>query len=136
MNLEELQTMLSEDLKIDSLKLQYEAANNPSLYAKWLKIYSDIKKGIISYEANKKRLLKQRLDHYTGRGDEVCMDLYEKSELKTVIAADPEILKTQTSVEYRNLLLDFASKALDAIKARGFSIKHILECRQFEAGTK
>jgi hypothetical protein len=136
MKLEELQEELQKDLKIDPTKLQYEATQNPILYGKWIKIYSDIKKNLLVYENNRKKALKHRLDYYTGRGDEVCMDVYEKSEMKTVLAADGDVLKAETSLQYWLLLSDFSTKALDAIKSKGFSIKHTLECRQFEAGVK
>lgn len=136
MKLEDLNTELEKDLKIDLTKLQYEASNNPVLYGKWIRIYSDIKKNLLVHENAKKKALKSRLDHYTGRGDEACMDVYEKSEMKTVLSADKEVIKVETTYQYWLLLLDIASKALDAIKARGFSIKHALECRQFEAGVK
>lgn len=136
MKLEDLQKELYADLKIDLTKLQYEASRNPVLYGKWVKIYSDIKKNIIAYELNKKRALKSRLDHYTGRGDEVCMDMYEKSEMKVVLAADEKVLEVDTSLAYWTLLLDFATRAIDGIKGRGFAIKHTLECRQFEQGGK
>ncbi|HHB0793439.1 TPA: recombination mediator protein UvsY [Vibrio cholerae] len=136
MKLEELQEKLQNDLKIDLTKLQYEASNNPVLYGNWIKIYSDIKKNLLVYENSKKKALKSRLDHYTGRGEEVCMDVYEKSEMKTVLSADSEVIKAETTYQYWLLLLDVATRALEAIKSRGFSIKHALECRQFEAGVK
>ncbi|QQK88245.1 single stranded DNA-binding protein [Providencia phage PSTRCR_127] len=136
MKLEELQEKLQNDLKIDLTKLQYEASNNPVLYGNWIKIYSDIKKNLLVYENSKKKALKARLDHYTGRGEEVCMDVYEKSEMKTVLSADSEVIKAETTYQYWLLLLDVATRALEAIKSRGFSIKHALECRQFEAGVK
>lgn len=136
MKLEELQELLAEDLKIDLTKLQYEASRNPVLYAKWLKIHSDIKKSILISENNKKKTIKAMLDHYTGRGEEVCMTVYDKSELKTVIPADKTVIKTETALQYLMILLDFTTRALDAIKARGFSIKHIIDCRQFENGSK
>ncbi|MGZ7186039.1 recombination mediator protein UvsY, partial [Streptococcus pyogenes] len=80
---------------IDSTKLQYEAANNPVLYGKWLTKLSAIRKEMLRIEASKKSALKQKLDYYTGRGDgdEFSMDRYEKSEMKTVLSADKEVLR-------------------------------------------
>lgn len=135
--LEAFQDELDKDLKIDGTKLQHEIQCNVLLHSKWLRIYTNCKKEIMRLEIQKKTAMKKRLDHYTGRGEpgeEVCMDVYEKSELKTVMAADSSVLKIDTSIQYWALLQDFCSSALDAVKARGFSLKHILEMRQFEAG--
>lgn len=135
--LEVFQDELDKDLFIDATKLQYEAANNPLVHSKWLRLYSTCKKEIMRIEIQKKTAQKKALDFYTGRvepGEEVCMDVYEKSELKTVLAADKSILSVDTSLQYWALLQDFCGSALDAIKARGFAIKHCLEIRKFEAG--
>lgn len=135
--LESFQDALDEDLKIDGARLQSEVQNNVLLHSKWLRMYTNCKKEIMRLEIQKKTSLKKRLDFYTGRGepgDEVCMDQYEKSELKTVMAADSSVIKIDTSIQYWALLQDFCGSALDAIKARGFSLKHMHEIRQFEAG--
>ena len=136
MTLEELQNELENDLVIDQTKLQYEAANNPVLYGKWVRKHSACRKKILSLETVKKQNLKRRLDYYTGRGDvgEVCMDQYERSEMKTVLSADKDILSVDTKIQYWNILLEFCSNSMDIIKSRGFSIKHIIDLRQFEAG--
>lgn len=136
MKLEDLQNELKTDLQLDSTKLQYEAANNPVLYGKWLNKHSAIRKEMLRIETQKKSALKKKLDYYTGRGDgdEFSMDRYEKSEMKTVLSADSEVLKIDTSLQYWGILLEFCSGAMDAIKSRGFAIKHVIEMRQFEAG--
>ncbi|AHY25524.1 recombination, repair and ssDNA binding protein [Serratia phage PS2] len=135
MKLEDLNDQLDADLKIDSSKLQWEASNNPLVYSKWLRVYSAIKKEILAQEAAKKVMVKKRLDYYTGRSDdEISMVSYEKSEMKTVMSADAEILKIETKLQYYMILLDFATRALDIVKSRGFSIKHMVDIRSLEAG--
>lgn len=137
MKLEDLQDELDRDLVIDQTKLQYEAANNPVVYGRWVRKHSMCRKEMLRIEAMKKQAMKKRLDYYTGRvepGEEVCMDSYEKSELKTVMAADETILGTETKLQYWGILLEFCSDAMDAIKARGFAIKAIIDLRKFEAG--
>lgn len=135
MKIEELQDLLDADVKIDSSKLEWEAANNPAVYSRWLRIYSAIKKEIMVFEAGKKVEIKKRLDYYTGRSDdEISMVSYEKSEMKTVLAADSSILKIETKLQYYLNLLDFATRALDVIKSRGFSINTMKDIRKLEAG--
>lgn len=132
--LKKLQEEYNKDIKINPGNIQYEAANNPVLYSKWLNIYSDTKHAILAAELKKRKILKDRLDFYTGRGDQACMTLYEKSEMKTVIQADEEILKIDASIELNGIILDYLSKCIDNIKSRGFAIKNIIEIRKFENG--
>lgn len=134
MKLEDLQKELETDTLIDGTKLQYEAAHNPNLHAKWLRIYSDAKKELIKLDAQRKRDTKERLDYYTNRSDDWCQVQYEKSEMKVVIAADDKILTVESKIAYYQMVMDFASKALDIIKARGFAIKNMVELRLLEAG--
>lgn len=137
--LSSFQDELDNDLKIDGTKLQYEVQHNVLLHSKWLRIYSNCKKEIMALEIQKKTATKKSLDFYTGRsepGEEVCIDVYEKSELKIVMAANSSVLKIDTTIQYWTLLQDFAGSALDAIKARGFNLKTMLDVRKFEAGEK
>lgn len=134
MKLEQLQEELANDLVLDQTKLQYEAANNPILYSKWATKRSNIRKEMLKIESKKKVAHKRKLDYYSGRGDEVSMDRYERSEMKVVIMGDQEMIKLETSYEYWGILLEFCTSAMDAVKSRGFAIKNIIELRQYEGG--
>ncbi|AWD90347.1 recombination repair and ssDNA binding protein [Erwinia phage Cronus] len=134
MKLEDLQDELDADLKVDHTKLQLEASQVPTLYGKWSRYHSSIRKEILKIENQRKTAVKKTLDYYTGRGDEVCMDQYEKSEMKVVISANADVLKVDTALAYWGIMLEFCSKALDAVKSKGFAIKHIIDLRAFEAG--
>lgn len=134
MKLEDLQKKLEDDVKVDSAKLQYEALHNPVIYASWMRIYSDIRKNLLSLEQKKKAIMKERLDFYTGRGDDICMTMYEKSEMKIVMSADEAISRIDGQISYYSIMLDFTSKALDIIKSRSYSIKNAVDIRQLEAG--
>lgn len=134
MDLNELKEKLDSDVKIDPTKLQYEASNNPTIYASWLRVYGEAKREIVSLEAKKKKALRERLDFYTNRSDNWCNVEYDKSELKVVMASDDNILPLDTKIAYYQMILDFSSKALDIIKSRGFAIKNMIELRSLEAG--
>lgn len=134
MNLDDLKDQLDADVKIDPTKLQHEAANNPLVYSKWLRIYGDAKREIIALEAKKKKALKERLDYYTNRSDNWCSVEYEKSEMKVVMAADAIILQSETKIAYYTLIMDFASKAMDIIKGRGYAINQMIKIRELESG--
>ncbi len=134
MDLNELRDQLDADMKIDATKLQWEALNNPVVYSKWLRIYSEAKREIVALEAKKKKALKDRLDFYTNRSDEWCRTEYEKSELKVVMAADEILIKLDTKISYYSLIVDFASRAMDIIKGRGYAINQAIKLRELESG--
>lgn len=132
--LDQLQQELSEDIKITLINLQSQMAQNPYLYSKWLNYYTQIKFQIKLAENQKSQVIKKRLDDLTGRGDEPCMEVYEKSELKIVMAADSEIQKADSKLYVLLLKADFIKEALESIKQRGFALKNILDSNKFEQG--
>ncbi len=131
--LEQLQQELAEDIKINLIGLQQQIANNPYLYSKWLNYFQNVKFLMKQAENEKSRTLKSRLDYYTGR-EGICMESYEKSELKIVLAADTELQKADQKLYVLSLKLDFIREALEAIKQRGFALKNILDRDKFEQG--
>lgn len=134
MKLEDLQLELDKDVVLDHTNLQKEASDNIKLYCKWSIKYSDIRKQMLALDAQRKKQTKIKMDYYSGRGDECSFDRYERSEMKTVLSGDQDILSIETKIQYLQILLEFCGNAMDAIKSRGFAIKHIIDLRQFEAG--
>ncbi|EBE5261476.1 recombination mediator protein UvsY [Salmonella enterica] len=134
MKLEELNEQLTKDLEVDQTKLSIELSKNPLLHARWLRVYNEARREIISLEAKKKKLLKDKIDYYSNRGDEFCPFEYSTSELKIVLNADSELLPVDTKIEYYSLIADFANKALDAIKGRGYAINNMVKLRELESG--
>ncbi|EGA2693584.1 single-stranded DNA-binding protein [Salmonella enterica] len=134
MKLEELNEQLTKDLEVDQTKLSLELSKNPLLHARWLRVYNEARREIISLEAKKKKLLKDKIDYYSNRGDEFCPFEYSTSELKIVLNADSELLPVDTKIEYYTMIADFANKALDAVKGRGYAINNMVKLRELESG--
>ncbi|EAX1208508.1 single-stranded DNA-binding protein [Salmonella enterica] len=134
MKLEELNEQLTKDLEVDQTKLSIELSRNPLLHARWLRVYNEARREIISLEAKKKKLLKDKIDYYSNRSDEFCPFEYSTSELKIVLNADSELLPVDTKIEYYSLIADFANKALDAVKGRGYAINNMVKLRELESG--
>ncbi|ELS9874351.1 recombination mediator protein UvsY [Salmonella enterica] len=134
MKLEELNEQLTKDLEVDQTKLSLELSKNPLLHARWLRVYNEARREIISLEAKKKKLLKDKIEYYSNRGDEFCPFEYSTSELKIVLNADSELLPVDTKIEYYSLIADFANKALDAVKGRGYAINNMVKLRELESG--
>ena len=134
MKIEELNEQLTKDLEINPAQLLVESSKNPIIHARWLKVLNDARREIIALEAKKKKLLKDKIDYYTNRGNEFCPFEYTNSELKIVLNADAELLPIDTKIDYYSLVADFANKALDAIKGRGYAINNMVKLRELESG--
>lgn len=135
MTLNELKQELDKDLPINQVELQYEAANNPVLYGKWLRYLSDLKMQHKRLSNQKVKAVKDRLMYYTGRHDtDICIDQFDKTELRSVIPADETVMKADTEMAIIEIMIKFCEGSLDAIKNRGFAIKHIVEIRMLESG--
>lgn len=136
LKLEELQAELEEDMKIDAMKLQYESAQIPVIWSKWLRYHSNAKKKLIQLQARKDSSFKDRMMFYTGRSDdEMCPIVFSSStEVKIAIQGDPMIVDVNKLIQYYELISEFTSKSLDIIKNKGYSIKNMLEIRKLESG--
>lgn len=130
-----LNSELERDLVVDPSKLQFEASNNPILYGKWIRYKALVKAEIMKLDVERKKLMKEKLDYYTCRDEnEICMTIYEKSELKTVYSADKELLSVDTKLDYYGIMYELTKDAIELFKNRGFAIKNMIDIRMLESG--
>lgn len=135
MTLDEMRSELEQDMKINLLSIQAESADNPKIYGKWIRYSADIKRQLIVANNDLTKITAERFRYYTGRSeDDVCVDLYDKSELKFVMPADAKIIAANTKVALLEIMYDFCKQAIDSTKQRGYSIKSIIDVRMLEAG--
>lgn len=134
MTLDELKKQMELDLPIKLVELQSEAANNPVLYGKWNRILADLSKVNASLSKQKKLIMSERLKYYTGRGDDVCLDVFSATELKTIISGDPEVIDISVNMDINDIKIELCRNAMEAIKQRGFAIRAVVDCRKLEAG--
>lgn len=135
MTLDDMKNELEIDLVINLTSIQAAAADTASIYGKWVRYLADVKRDIIKADNNLKKVTSERFAFYTGRSeDDVCLDHYDKSELKYVLVADKQVMEATTKLELLNIMYDFCKSALDATKQKGYSIKAIVDMRNLEAG--
>lgn len=135
MTLDDMKNELEIDLAINLTSIQAAAADTASIYGKWVRYLADVKRDIIKADNNLKKVTSDRFAFYTGRSeDDVCLDHYDKSELKYVLVADKQVMEATTKLELLNIMYDFCKSALDATKQKGYSIKAIVDMRNLEAG--
>ena len=119
MNLNDLKSELEQDLPIDMTQLQSEAAQNPVLYGKWLRYMNDFRMQHKRSSNTKAKAVRDRLMYYTGRGDDICMDQYDKTELRMIIPADDTVLKADTEMEIITIMIDLCKGSMEAINENG-----------------
>lgn len=145
MNHEELIEQWKTDCRFDNTKLAEEMYRQPMLHAKYLEILQSykisVRKNLMKY--NTVKLLKTR--YFNGELgkeelDELGWPQYKfnkplKSQLDTLLDAEPEIQTISEKIEYLKILIDTTESIMKEIHSRGFLLKTIFENRRFEAGT-
>lgn len=135
MNLDLLREESKEDLAVDKLRIEESAANNPMLYGKWLDYLMQGKYDRLRINNQLKRISMDRLLYYTGKHEkDVSPTVYDRQELKTVMAADTAVMKANTELELCELKIQLCEETLKAINSRQFTIKNIIDVRKLEAG--
>lgn len=134
MTLDELKLEFEKDMPIVLTQLQSEAANTPVLYGKYCRYVSDFNRELTQRKNHQKTILRDRLNYYLGRGDDVCLDVYSSTELRTVLPGDEEVIKANTAVDIVENKIELCRSAMEAIRQRGFSISNVVNLRKLEAG--
>lgn len=125
---------LKNDVPINLLALQSEAAGNPVLYAKWIRYRIDLIRARDKLESDRKLKMSAAVRHYSGKGDDVCMEIYTPTELKHIIPADENVHTITKKIDAANMMIELCDGALDSIKQRGYAIRNIIDQRKFENG--
>jgi len=135
-SLESLQEELEKDLIIDRTNIQSAAVSNPVIYGKWIKYKADLCRQRIGLEAERITVTRDSLMHNTGRGDDVCMFEFSSTELKVIIPAEDEVMKSNKKVDYIDVMIKFCDGAIESVRQRGFRIRAIIDHQALMAGIK
>jgi antirestriction protein len=140
MNINEIEKMWDEDSVIDPDNLHLESLKIPTLHSKYYKIYNNISL-LKKIEENKlSELQKEKWMYYSGKASP---EVYKenpfdhrviKQDLDKYMSADPDLIKSNTKIDYYILMLDFLESILKSIQNRTFIIKNSIEWSKFTAG--
>jgi hypothetical protein len=118
--------------------------SHPMLHSKYLQILLDykVRQRNLTLKFQKQRQFKTR--YYNGELTKEELDLAElkqyqfkkplKSEMETLLDADPELQLIQEQVLYLESLIQSADSIMKDIGNRYFLFKHIIEQNKFLAG--
>ena len=140
MNLDEIERLWNEDSIIDPDNLHLESIKIPTLHSKYFKIYNNISL-LRKKEENKFLELRQeKWLYYSGKSDP---EVYKenpfdhrvmKGDLEKYLSADEELIRSNTKIEYYDIMLKFLESILKNIENRSFAIKNSIDFMKFTAG--
>lgn len=140
MNLDEIERLWEEDSIIDPDNLHLESIKIPTLHSKYFKIYNNLSL-LRKKEENKFLELRQeKWLYYSGKSDP---EVYKekpfdhrvmKGDLEKYLSADEELIRSNTKIEYYDIMLKFLESILKNIENRSFAIKNSIEFMKFTAG--
>ena len=140
MNLDEIQSLWSEDSKLDPDNLHTESTNIPSLHAKYYRILNRIILLKKTEENKFKVLKKEKWQYYTGKSDpEVYIDKpfdhkVLRQDVDKYMDSDPELIKQLSKIDYYQVMASYLDSILKNINNRTYQIKNAIEWQQFIRG--
>ena len=140
MNLDEIQSLWSEDSKLDPDNLHTESTNIPSLHAKYYRILNRIILLKKTEENKFKVLKKEKWQYYTGKSDpEVYIDKpfdhkVLRQDVDKYMDSDPELIKQLSKIDYYQVMASYLDSILKNINNRTYQIKNAIEWQKFIRG--
>ena len=140
MTLEELQTQVNQDFKLDDTELDSESIKIPLLHNKYLQHLNKFSLLLKKAEYDHKLLVREKWEYYTGKADasvyqEKPFDLKVlKADVHIYIDSDEELQKADQKVAYLNTVVKYLEQVLRSINNRTFLIKNAIEWKKFTSG--
>ena len=140
MTLDELQSIVAKELKINDEQLGSESLKNQELYARYLEHKSRFELLQHKAKADYKQLYRDKWEYYGGKADAKIyvskpFDLKVlKTDLHIYIESDQELIEAQHKVAYLETVIKYIDGVLKSINSRGWDIKNAIEWKKFEAG--
>ena len=140
MTLDELQSIVAKELRVNDEKLDSDSLKNQELYAKYLEHKSRFELLSHKARADYKRVYKEKWEYYGGKSDAKVyaskpFDLKVlKTDLHIYIESDKDIIEAQHKVAYLDTVIKYLDGVLKSINSRGWDIKNSIEWKKFEAG--
>jgi len=131
MTLEELQTQVNQDFKLDDTELDSESIKIPLLHNKYLQHLNKFSLLLKKAEYDHKLLVREKWEYYTGKADasvyqEKPFDLKVlKADVHIYIDSDEELQKADQKVAYLNVVVKYLEQVLRSINNRTFLIKNV-----------
>jgi len=140
MNLDEIENMWSNDSYIDPDNLHLESIKIPNLHSKYFKIYNNLSLLKKKEENNFLQIQQEKWIYYSGKA---APDVYKqkpfdhrvlKSDLDRYLSSDDDLIRSNTKIQYYDIMLKFLESILKNIENRSFQIKNSIDYMKFIGG--
>lgn len=144
MTLDELQKAWEEDCVIDDQNPDKASARSPHLHSKYINELIAYKMKLNAIQLSMIELRNVKTKYFRGemtreelqeRGWEQWQYKTLKSEIESLLDADPEIQKLFAREAYVKTAIYFLESVLGEIRTRSFHCKNIISWAQFRAGS-
>ncbi len=147
LNIETIFEMWKKDADIDEMNLDDASKQSARLHAKYLELLMTSKLQLKRREADLQLLLKDKWLWYNGKMSREEMDArgwdYDpfnglvkplKGEMDHYYNTDPDIVKSNTQIEYLKTVIDTLDEIMQSVKWRHQTIKNMIDWRKFTSG--
>lgn len=146
-NIEDILEMWKRDAEIEEMNLDDSSRKTPMLHAKYLELLTTTKLMLRRKEMTQKTLLLDKWKYYSGQLTKDEMDEkgwdYDpfkgaskplKSDMSYYYEADPELQKSQATIEYLQECITTLESIMTNLTWRHQTIKNMIEWRKFTSG--
>lgn len=140
MDIEQLQSEIEKDFKIDDALLDIESLKTPQLHSKYMKHYTKFNLMARRASADYKILYREKWEYYSGKAPaqvykEKPFDLKVlKQDIPMYMESDPDLIRISQKIDYLNTVIDLLDKSIKMLSNRGFQIKNAIDWRKFLDG--
>ena len=144
MKLQEIQSMWTDDCKIDQTNLGRSAARVPELHAKYLNMMSSVRLQYRKSETEYLRIRKLKGKYYRGeltkeelielQWDQYLNSRPLKNEMDDVMNTDEDIIRLVDKLEYLKTIMYQLEQIIKSINSRTWDIKSAIEWYKFTNG--
>ena len=140
MDLEQLQQLADNKLKINDTELDLESLKTPQLHNEFMKHLTKFKLMLSRSESEYNILKRNKWEYYTGKSDasvyaEKPFDLkILRTDIDKYLEADDELQKAKQKIDYLSTTVDFLDRTVRQISNRTFTIKNAIDWRKFTSG--
>ena len=144
MKLQEIQSMWTDDCKIDQTNLGRSAARVPELHAKYLNMMSSVRLQYRKAETEYLRIRKLKGKYYRGeltkeelielQWDQYLNSRPLKNEMDDVMNTDEDIIRLVDKLEYLKTIMYQLEQIIKSINSRTWDINSAIEWYKFTNG--
>lgn len=140
MRFDELEQMVSIDLKIDDTELDLESIRTPQIHNKYLKLYTQFCLQLKKIKDDRKILYRKKWEYYTGKAspEEYKENPFDikvlRADLDIYLDSDTELQELGQKEEYMKSMVDYTERVLKEINNRNWTIRNTIEWKKFIHG--